>query len=563
MSESQAGAPAGAVQKKQPNIGLVVAASSSGTVFEWYDFFIFGLMATTIAKHFFTGLNDTAALVAALLTFAIGLAVRPLGAVVFGAMGDSKGRKNTFLITISVMGLSTFAIGFMPDYNQIGIWAPIGLLALRILQGFALGGEYGGAVIYVAEHAPAGKRGYYTGWVQTAASIGLTTALLVILATRTIVGEDSFGAWGWRIPFLVSMILLAISLWIRTQLGESPVFTKMKEDGAQAKAPLSDIMKWPILKLMLLSLVGLMMAQGVIWYFAHFYTQTFLEGLLKVPGPVVNQWLMIAVLVSTPLYIFFAWLSDKIGRKPLVLFGMILAAISFFPGFHLMAEAANPDLARAQKNAPIIVYADPAECSLQFDPVGKAAFSSSCDIAKSQLASSGISYDNAAAPKGSLAEVHIGSSAKVASVEGRTLDKAALTAAKADFAQRLKSALKDAGYPEKADPSKINHGVAIAVFIVFIIAATALYGPLAMMMIELMPARVRYSAVSIPYNIGTGVFGGFVSPIAVATVAATGNIYSGAYFPVIVTVIAIVVCFFFMPETKDRPLGHEADQSAS
>jgi MFS family permease len=560
MSESQEQAANGAAGEKTPNIGLVVAASSSGTVFEWYDFFIFGLLASIIAKHFFTGLNDTAALIAALLTFAIGLAVRPLGAIVFGAMGDSKGRKNTFLVTITMMGLSTFAIGFLPDYNQIGIWAPIGLLTLRILQGFALGGEYGGAVIYVAEHAPAGRRGYYTGWVQTAASIGLTVALLVILATRTLMGEEHFNAWGWRIPFVVSMILLGISLWIRTQLGESPVFKKMKDEGKQSKAPLSDILKWPVLKLMLLSLFGLMMAQGVIWYFAHFYAQTFLERLLKVPGPIVNMWLMVVVIASTPLYIFFAWLSDKIGRKPLVLFGMILSGVSFFPGFHLMAEYANPALTAAQKSAPIIVYADPEQCSLQFDPVGKTSFASSCDIAKSQLSNGGISYDNLKAPAGTLAEVRIGS-VVVPSVEGRELNKDALKAVKTDFETRLKAALKSAGYPDSADPARINHGVVIAVFLVFILAATALYGPLAMMMIELFPARVRYTALSIPYNIGTGVFGGFVSSIAYATVAATGNIYSGAYFPVIVTAIAVVICFFFMPETKDRPLGHESDEA--
>jgi len=549
--------PANAASEPKPQkLGLVVAASSSGTVFEWYDFFIFGLLITIITEHFFQGLNETAALIAALLVFAVGLAVRPLGALIFGSVGDSKGRKNAFLVTITLMGISTVLVGFLPDYEAIGIWAPIGLLFLRVLQGLALGGEYGGAVIYVAEHTPAGKRGYYTGWVQTAASIGLIIALIVILSTRSIMGEEAFKDWGWRIPFVLSALLLALSLYVRVQLEESPVFQKMKDEGAQAKAPLKEIFQWPVMRVMLLSLFGLMMAQGVVWYFAHFYVQTFLTKILKIPEPTVNWWLLVVVAVSTPLYIFFAWLSDKIGRKPLVLFGMILSAAAFFPGFHLLAQAANPALVAAQERAPIVVYADPAECSLQFDPVGKASFASSCDIAKTALSNAGVSYDNKDAAPGTIAEVHVGD-AIVTSIEGRALDKAGLAAAQKDFSARLKASLKEAGYPAGADPAQINHALVIAVLLVFIVGATALYGPLAMIMIELFPARVRYSALSVPYNIGTGWFGGFVPSVCFATVAGTGNIYSGAYFPVIVTAIAIVVCWFCMPETKDRPLGHE------
>ena len=551
--------PANAADAAKPQkLGLVLAASSSGTVFEWYDFFIFGLLISIITEHFFKGLNDTAALIAALLVFAVGLAVRPLGALIFGSVGDSKGRKNAFLVTITLMGVSTVLVGFLPDYEAIGIWAPIGLLFLRVLQGLALGGEYGGAVIYVAEHTPAGKRGYYTGWVQTAASIGLFIALVVILATRTIMGEEAFRDWGWRIPFLLSAILLGISLYVRVQLEESPVFQKMKDEGKHSKAPLTELLQWPMIKLMALSLFGLMMAQGVVWYFAHFYVQTFLTRILKIPEPTVNWWLLVVVVISTPLYVFFAWLSDKVGRKPLVLFGMILSAAAFFPGFHLIAQAANPALVAAQERAPIIAYADPAECSLQFDPVGKGSFASSCDIAKTALSNAGVSYDNKKAATGALAQVHIGD-VVVTSVEGRTLDKAGLAAAQKDFNARLSKSLKDAGYPAGADPAQINHALVIGVLIVFIIGATALYGPLAMIMIELFPARVRYSALSVPYNIGTGWFGGFVPSVAFATVAATGNIYSGAYFPVIVTAIAIVVCWFFMPETNNRPLGHEND----
>jgi len=556
MSNANAETANAANEVKPQKLGLVVAASSSGTVFEWYDFFIFGLLISIITEHFFKGLNDTAALIAALLVFAVGLAVRPLGALIFGSVGDSKGRKNAFLVTISLMGISTVLVGFLPDYQTIGVWAPIGLLLLRVLQGFALGGEYGGAIIYVAEHTPAGKRGYYTGWVQTAASIGLVIALVVILATRSIMGEEAFKAWGWRIPFLLSAVLLGISLYVRVQLEESPVFQKMKDEGAHAKAPIAETFQWPIIKLMALSLLGLMMAQGVVWYFAHFYVQTFLTRILKIPEPTVNWWLLIVVIISMPLYVFFAWLSDKVGRKPLVLFGMILSAAAFFPGFHLIAKAANPALVAAQERAPIVVYADPAECSLQFDPVGKASFASSCDIAKSALSNAGVSYENKKAPAGTLAEVHIGD-AVIASVEGRQLGKAALKAAQTDFTARLKAGLNGAAYPSGADPAQINHGLVIAVLVVFIIGATALYGPLAMIMIELFPARVRYSALSVPYNIGTGWFGGFLPSVAYATVAGTGNIYSGAYFPVIVTAIAIVVCWFFMPETKDRPLGHD------
>ena len=540
--------------EEKVSMTTVVAASSAGTAFEWYDFFIFGSLAPVISKVFFTGLNETAGLIAALALFGTGFAFRPLGALIFGRMGDKVGRKAAFLITVTMMGGATFAIGLLPTYGQVGIMAPILLIILRILQGTALGGEYGGAAIYVAEHSPAHRRGLMTGWIQTSAALGLLGALGVILATRTLVGEVEFGKWGWRVPFLLSAGLLAISIFMRMKLSESPSFLKLKAAGQQSQHPFRESFgQWKNLKLVLIALLAIMFAQGAVWYCAFFYTPVFLEKFLRVPAPVVNQLMMVVTLASAPMYVFFGWLSDRFGRKWVMWFGMVLALLAFLPGFHMMAQFANPGLAEASRKTPVVVIADPAACSLQFDPVGKTAFVTSCDIAKSFLAGSGISYDNQAAPAGSLARVRIGAT-EVVSVEGGGLDKAQLKTVKTGVEDRLKAALADNGYPLKADPARINFWGLFSVLLVFTIAATALYGPQASALVEMFPTRVRYTALSLPYHVGTGWVGGFVPFSAFAIVAATGNIYAGLAYPIFFTGISVLSTLLFLKETRGRSL---------
>jgi MFS family permease len=532
----------------------IVAASSAGTAFEWYDFFIFGTLVSLISKHFFAGVNETAAFIFALGAFGAGFMFRPLGALVFGRLGDKMGRKGAFLITITLMGVATIAIGLLPTYAQAGLIAPALLIFLRIVQGFALGGEYGGAAVYVAEHAPGARRGEYTGWIQISASLGLIGALLVILATRRIMGEEAFSDWGWRIPFLLSSALLAISLWMRLRLHESPAFLKIQQEGSHSKAPFTEAFAhWPNLKIVLIALFGIMVAQGVVWYTSFFYGQFFLERILKV-DPVTVNYLMIAVTIaSAPLYVFFAWLSDKVGRKPVMIGGIVLAAIAFFPAFHQMTRLANPALAEATERTPVVVFADPSECSLQFDPVGRAAFTSSCDVAKSVLANAGISYANQAAPAGSVASVRIGQTV-VPSRSGQGLAPAEFKTLRTGVESEMKAALASAGYPLKADPATVNFWGLFAVMMVFVVGACALYGPIAATLVELFPTRIRYTAMSLPYNIGTGWVGGFLPFVAFAIVAASGNMYSGLWYPVGMALFSAVVALIFLPETRGRDL---------
>ncbi|MBA4803473.1 MAG: MFS transporter [Brevundimonas sp.] len=535
----------------------VVTASAAGTAFEWYDFFVFGSLATVIARHFFADAGETVAYIMALLTFGLGFVVRPLGALVFGWFGDRTGRKTTFLVTITLMGLATVAIGLLPDYGQIGVAAPILLLVMRMLQGFALGGEYGGAAIYVAEHAPPGRRGYLTGWIQTTAAFGLIGALTVILVTRAAVGAEAFDAWGWRIPFLLSALLLAISLWIRLRLNESPAYRRMEAEASDAdhRAPYREaFLTWRNGRFVLLALFGIMIAQGAVWYCGYFYTRFFMERVLKVDTNTVDQLVLALTVASAGLYVFFGWLSDRIGRKPVMLFGMILALVAFFPGFHALTRAANPALAEAQAAAPVTVAADPAACALQFDPVGKASFSSSCDIAKSVLSNAGVSYANVAAPPGSVAVVRVGAT-EVASVDGRGLDPESLAAARADVDGRIKAALAAAGYPQRADPARINLPLVFAILMIFMVAATALYGPQAAALVELFPTRVRYTAMSLPYNVGTGWVGGLLPAASFALVAWSGNIYFGLWYSVFFTAVAVVVSLLWLPETRRRDLN--------
>ncbi|HYC74244.1 MFS transporter [Brevundimonas sp.] len=541
--------------KAAPGLRTVVAASAAGTAFEWYDFFIFGSLAGVIAHHFYAEVSEATGYILALLTFGVGFVVRPLGALVFGWFGDRTGRKTTFLVTITVMGVATVAIGLLPDYGDIGVAAPILLILMRVLQGFALGGEYGGAAIYVAEHAPARQRGFLTGWIQTTAALGLIGALGVILITRNIVGAEAFDEWGWRIPFLLSALLLGISLWIRMRLDESPAYRRMEAEGGERRAPYREaFLQWNNGRFVLLALFGIMIAQGAVWYCGYFYTRFFMERILKVETATVDMIMLWLTVASAGLYVFFGWLSDRMGRKPVMLFGMILALVAFFPGFHALTKAANPALAEAQASAPVTVVADPASCALQFDPVGKTAFASSCDIAKSVLSNAGVSYVNVEAPPDRVATVRVGA-AEVISVEGEGLAPADLKAARADVETRIKAALAVAGYPDKADPARMNLPLMFAILMIFIVAATALYGPQAAALVELFPTRVRYTAMSLPYNIGTGWVGGLLPAASFALVAASGNIYFGLWYSVAFTLIAVIVSLLWLPETRGRDLN--------
>ena len=535
------------------SMARVVTASSAGTAFEWYDFFIFGSLTPVIAKVFLTGLDPTSALIAALALFAVGFAFRPLGAIIFGAMGDRVGRKATFLTTVSLMGGATFAIGLLPTYASAGIVAPILLVFLRICQGTALGGEYGGAAIYVAEHADDDKRGAATGWIQSSASFGLLAALLVIVATRTMLGEEAFAAWGWRIPFLASILLLAISVWMRVKLSESPAFAKLREDGEVSKAPLREAFaRKESLKQVLIAFFAIMCAQGAVWYFTFFYMQVFLEKSLGMPAATKDMLLIVMTLVSAPLYVFFGWLSDRVGRKPVMLGGMLLALLLYFPGSHLIASSVNPALVEAQRASPVVVVTDPASCTVQFDPTGTRRFESACDIAKSLLVARGISYNEAASPDGSTA-IRVGSGG-LAVPGGEALDDPGLKALKTATGDQLKAQLIAAGYPAAADLKAIHFPTLLLVLLGFVVAATALYGPQAAALVEMFPTKIRYTALSLPYHIGTGWVGGFLPVTSFAIVAITGDIYAGLWYAVGFTALSAVVTILFLKETRGKPL---------
>jgi len=533
----------------------VIFASSLGTVFEWYDFYLYGSLAVIIAKQFFSGLDPTSGFIFALLAFAAGFIVRPFGALVFGRLGDMIGRKYTFLVTILIMGLSTFIVGLLPTYASIGIAAPIVLILLRMLQGLALGGEYGGAATYVAEHAPHGKRGAYTAWIQTTATLGLFLSLMVILGTRTFLGEAAFNDWGWRVPFLLSAVLLGISVWIRLSMSESPAFQKMKSEGKTSKAPLTESFgQWKNLKIVILALFGLVAGQAVVWYSGQFYALFFLTSVLKVDSATANIMVAASLLIGTPFFVVFGALSDKIGRKPIILAGMFLAVVTYFPLFNALTQAANPDLAAAQAKNKIVVSAAAGDCSFQGNPVAREIdFTKSCDIAKRFLAQNSVSYDNVTAPAAGPATIQIGEktiTAPVATVVNSKFDEASVKAIAA-FKKDVVEALKAAGYPAKADPAKMNKLAIVAILSILVLYVTMVYGPIAAMLVELFPTRIRYTSMSLPYHIGNGWFGGLMPTIAFAMVAQNGNMFYGLWYPIVIAGATCIIGVLFIKETKD------------
>jgi MFS family permease len=539
MTTMAIGTPrAGAMTSEQR---LVIFASSLGTVFEWYDFYIYGTLGAFLAKYFFSNVPANVGFIFALLAFAAGFAVRPFGALIFGRLGDTIGRKYTFLVTMTLMGIGTFFIGVIPGFATWGIMAPVLLIALRLVQGLALGGEYGGAATYVAEHAPPGKRGFYTSWIQTTATLGLFLALLLILGIRTTMGEADFGDWGWRIPFLFSAVLLAISIWIRLKLNESPLFKKMVEDGTRSKRPLSEAFgQWSNAKIAILALFGATAGEAVVWYGGQFYALFFLTQTLKVPGVTAQIMIAIALAIGTPCFILFGWLSDKIGRKPIMLAGFALAVVTYFPIFQGITHFANPKLEHALATAPVTVVADPDKCSFQFKATGTEKFTTPCDVIKAALVGLSVNYENVAAPPGTVASVKIGE---------QTISGDAPDAAKA-----IAAAIKAHGYPPSADLNDLNYVMTVVLLVILVVYVTLVYGPIAAWLVELFPTRIRYSGMSLPYHIGNGWFGGFLPATVFAIVAATGNIYSGLWYPIIVAAMSFVVGLIFLPETKDRDI---------
>jgi MFS family permease len=551
--------------EKKVNETMVIGASSVGTAFEWYDFFLYGTLLPYINRHFFTveGIDENTGFLLALGAFSAGFVVRPLGALIFGWIGDMVGRKSTFLVAMVIMGLSTFAVGFLPSYNQmeamgagLGILAPIALVALRVLQGLAVGGQYGGALTYVAEHAKPTGRGWSTSWIQITATVGLLASLALIILVRINMSAEAFADYGWRIPFMVSIGLLLVSIWVRMQLTESPVYEKMKAAGTRAKAPFKEaFLKWDNVKYVFIALFGCVAGQAVIWYSGTLYGLFFLQQTLKLPDIDAYEIMAIALTIGTPAYVFFGWLSDKIGRKPLILLGLILPVLSYHFLFHKITEYANPALAEASASSPVVVRADPAACSLQFDPVGKNKFdTTSCDVVKNYLPKQGVSYDNQTLPAGQVAEIVIGTKAFVAPDTAKMAgpERAAAIAA---YQKEVRTALNDAGYPTAVDPARINKVMIILIIALTTVFTAMVYGPMAAMLVELFPTRIRYTSLSLPYHIGNGWFGGLLPPIAFGIVTATGNIYAGIWYPVIVAAITFVIAVLFLPETRHRDIN--------
>jgi MFS family permease len=552
----------------------VILASSAGTIFEWYDFYLYGALAAVIGAQFFSSFPEATRNVFALLAFAAGFLVRPFGALVFGRLGDMVGRKYTFLITIMIMGVSTFLVGLLPSYESIGWVAPVLLIVLRMLQGLALGGEYGGAVVYVAEHAPNHRRGFYTSWIQTTATLGLLLSLVVILSVRTILGETDFAAWGWRVPFILSIVLLAISVWIRLQMNESPAFKKMKEEGTHSKAPISEAFgQWKNAKIALLALFGLVAGQAVVWYTGQFYALFFLQNILRVDLFTANVLIAWSLILGTGGFIVFGTLSDKIGRKPIILAGCLIAAVSYFPVFKLITATANPMLHQAQQSTPVTVVADPDDCSFQFNPTGTSKFTNSCDIAKAFLARNSVNYSIENGPPGSAAVIRVGGagSAEFTAYDAAKLSGDAAKSTPAAFNKSVGDALAAAGYPLAGNPEIVKVSgffdifraqpfTLVLVLTFLVILVTMVYGPIAAALVELFPTRIRYTGMSLPYHIGNGWFGGLMPATAFAMIAQTGDIYYGLWYPIVIAVMTLVIGALFLPETKDRDIFSDAKQ---
>ena len=549
MSRSTKIAPMTAEERK------VIFASSLGTVFEWYDFYLYGSLAAIIAKQFFSGLDQGSAFIFALLAFGAGFIVRPFGALIFGRLGDLIGRKYTFLITILLMGVSTFIVGILPNYDSIGVAAPVILIALRMLQGLALGGEYGGAATYVAEHAPHGRRGAYTSWIQTTATLGLFLSLLVILGARELTGSE-FEVWGWRIPFVLSIVLLGISIWIRLSMNESPAFKKMKEEGRLSKAPLTEsFAQWKNLKIVLLALFGLVAGQAVVWYTGQFYALFYLTQVLKVDATTANLCIAAALIIGTPFFVIFGTLSDMIGRKIIIMGGLLLAVLTYIPDtpvsvFNALTHFANPALEKAMIASPATITADLNECSFQFNPTGTAKFTSSCDIAKQVMASNSASYKTIPAAVGSTAIVKIGE-IEIQAYSSKEMTSAESQASDVDFRNAIRNALNEAGYPANANPEEIRYVPVLLLLAYLVILVAMVYGPIAAMLVEMFPTRIRYTSMSLPYHIGNGWFGGLLPTISFALVAQNGNIYYGLWYPIIIAAITLVIGALFIRETKD------------
>ncbi|MEQ1782210.1 MAG: MFS transporter [Hyphomonadaceae bacterium] len=562
--------PDAAEQQPATPLRTVVVASAAGTAFEWYDFFVYGSLTSIFAAKFFNAaeIGEANATLATLAVFAAGLFFRPLGALIFGRLGDRFGRKGAFLATVIIMGGTTFAIGLLPDSKELMGLSALLLVLLRILQGMAIGGEYGGAAIYVAEHCEAHHRGESTAWIQSSAAFGLMGALAVVLSARATLGEEQFVAWGWRIPFLASALLVAVSVWMRLKLHESPEFEKMKAAGTLSRAPYAEVfLKWENLRLVILSIFAFLMAQGAIWWCAFSYTQIFLERFMKLPGVWANVFLIGATLVSIPLYVFFGWLSDRIGRKPVLLFGMVLSVVAMIPGFQAFSAGTNGPLLTAQKEEAVVIHADPASCSFQFDLLGGRKYETGCDIARAYLTNAGIGFTIKSESPGTLTSVQIGenSDQRTPAGDGRGLDKPALDVHAKAINAGLAEALKAAGYPAPIKPpttmaefqtqaDHFNWPLIVGGFLAIVIAATALYGPMAATLVEMFPTRVRYTALSVPYHIGVGWVGGFMPMTAFAIATATGDVFAGLWYPVVFGIIGIVTTLFLLPETKGRPL---------